>query len=99
MGLYPGKQAANSKKDAFNAWKVRAGLFPSKVKKGKIHSLYTLLGEFGWDFTQGKQATNSRNATFTAGRVPTGFRSGKQATNSKKALFVTRRVRAGFGLI
>ena len=66
-----------------------------KVKKGKNSPVFALLEKVLVGLFSGKQATNSRKATFTIGRVPTEFRSGKQATNSRKALFGTRRVQAG----
>ena len=70
-----------------------------KVKKGKNSPVFHSARKVRVGLYLGKQATNSRKVTFTAGRVPTGFHPGKQATNSRKALFVTRRVRAGFSLI
>ena len=66
-----------------------------KVKKGKNSPAFCSARKVRAGFHPGKQATNSRKVTFTAGRVPTGFHPGKQATNSRKALFGTRRVRAG----
>ena len=91
-----GNQATNAKKDAFNARKVWAGLYPGKQATNSRNDIFdTQTQKVRAGFHPGKQATNSRKVTFTAGRVPTGFRSGKQATNSKKALFGTQRVWAG----
>lgn len=95
-----GNQVTNAKKDAFNARKVRVGLYPGNQVTNARNAIFDTqtqkvrVGLYPW-----KQATNSRKVTFTAGRVPTGLYRGNQATNSRKALFGTRRVRAGFSLI
>ena len=68
-----GKQATNSKKDAFTAWKVRAGLYLGKVKKGKNSPVFALIRKVPVGLYSGKQATNSKKATFTAGRVRAGL--------------------------
>ena len=94
-----GKQATNAKRMRLLLEKFRWDFTLGKVKKGKNSPAFCSARKVRAGFHPGKQATNSRKVTFTAGRVPTGFRSGKQATKSKKALFGTRRVRAGFSLI
>ena len=69
------------KKGCFCHWESPSRIsFWKKWKKGIRRQtqkrMRLTLGKFGWDFTRGKQATNSRKAAFNAWKVRVGLYPG-----------------------